>query len=334
VCSSDLSNLSSTASLHPLNHIAMKSLLLVLLIVSAIGLTVLAVSTNESTTPTPTPTPSPGVRVSPTATARPASPRPTMEEAAPWQRPGARPIRPTAVPTARPTSTTPKPATSPSAQAQITARPITSPSAPPVVRPSGTPIVIAPIQGKQLDVTTPIPGASAAPSVDASKMNTGLGSGVSVATSGGTATKITVTGLPREFHSGQVIEGKLLCPKFSTEQGASGVLVTPCVNLASDELKKHSFSRATALGPAAGKDCATDYKRLAGLGPAFADTHVGGQCWACPAMMDRNLTAAIDSDKACTAGNDSHIVWQSAQYPEPGVAAFIKIGRASCRERV
>ena len=67
------------------------------------------------------------------------------------------------------------------------------------------------------------------------------------------------------------------------------------------------------------------YGRVAGLTYAFFDPRNGGECWACPVLMHRTFSPVDTKDPvlpACTAGNDEGIVWQSAQYPEPGVAAF------------
>ena len=74
-------------------------------------------------------------------------------------------------------------------------------------------------------------------------------------------------------------------------------------------------------------NCAA-YGRVAGLGTPFFDARNGGECWACPVLMHRTspLIPINSTDTlvtACTAGNDDGIVWKSAQYPEPGVAAFI-----------
>lgn len=298
----------------------MKTVLISLTIVAAMILTehsILAAGTDQSTTPTPTPTPKTTSTAVPHTT---PTPTPILKTSV---TPTAKTLA-TPAPTAKTASTgtpvAPRTAATPRLGGHLA--PSAAPTRPTVTRPAATPIVIAPIQGKPIDVTpvTPTPSANSE-GVSTNKIS-GVVGGLTTDPGHNSAKKITVTGLPREFHSGQVIEGKLLCPKFGNAQGASGVLEVPCVTLASAELKKHSFSPATALGPAGGKDCAS-YSRLAGLGPAFADTHVGGQCWACPALMDRNLTAPIDAANACTAGNDTHIVWQSAQYPEPGVAAFI-----------
>ena len=71
-------------------------------------------------------------------------------------------------------------------------------------------------------------------------------------------------------------------------------------------------------------NCAA-YGRVAGLGYAFYDL-TKGNCWSCPVLMHRTFSAVDTQDAllpACTAGNDEGIVWQSSQYPEPGVAAFI-----------
>jgi len=69
------------------------------------------------------------------------------------------------------------------------------------------------------------------------------------------------------------------------------------------------------------------YGRVSGLTYAFNDPRNGGECWSCPVLMHRSFSA-VNTPKdaavpACTAGNDDGIVWKSAQYPEPGVAAFI-----------
>ena len=68
------------------------------------------------------------------------------------------------------------------------------------------------------------------------------------------------------------------------------------------------------------------YGRVAGLGYAFSDPRNGGECWACPVLMHRTM-AAVDSKNplfsSCTAGHDDGIFWQSPQFPDPGIAAFI-----------
>src|SRR5262249_38541539 len=68
------------------------------------------------------------------------------------------------------------------------------------------------------------------------------------------------------------------------------------------------------------------YGRAAGLGYAFFDPREGGECWSCPVLMHRTIHPVTSTDSnfpACDAGNDDGIMWQSAQYPEPGVSAFI-----------
>ena len=72
-------------------------------------------------------------------------------------------------------------------------------------------------------------------------------------------------------------------------------------------------------------NCAA-YGRVAGLGYSFYDPRNRGECWSCPVLMHRTFSPVDTKDPvlpACTAGNDDGIVWKSAQYPEPGVAAFI-----------
>jgi len=73
-------------------------------------------------------------------------------------------------------------------------------------------------------------------------------------------------------------------------------------------------------------NCAA-YGRVGGLTYAFFDLRNGGECWACPVLMHRTPFTKVDTKDplfpACTAGHDDGIFWRFAQYPEPGVAAFI-----------
>ena len=90
---------------------------------------------------------------------------------------------------------------------------------------------------------------------------TGTGSG-QLATGGGPNihTKIVVTGLPREFHAVGVIDGKLLCPKYVQDSAGIWVLGTGCVIGASAELKKHTITRATLLGPQVQSACPAGFR--------------------------------------------------------------------------
>jgi hypothetical protein len=66
----------------------------------------------------------------------------------------------------------------------------------------------------------------------------------------------------------------------------------------------------------------SSYGRRAGLGSAFLDPIDGGTCWACPALMQRTVFAVNSTNPNAPACQANGIFWQSAQYPEPGLAAF------------
>src|SRR3974390_2815253 len=75
------------------------------------------------------------------------------------------------------------------------------------------------------------------------------------------------------------------------------------------------------------KDC-HNYGRLGGYGPAFTDPRNNGECWVCPAFLHRSMNPVDAKSKdavaaACVSGDDDGIVWQSAQFSEPGLAAFV-----------
>jgi Tectonin domain len=67
----------------------------------------------------------------------------------------------------------------------------------------------------------------------------------------------------------------------------------------------------------------SSYGRVAGLGYAFGDPRNGGECWACPVLMQRTMFPVTNTDSNFPACNAGGIFWRSAQYPEPGLAAFI-----------
>lgn len=65
-----------------------------------------------------------------------------------------------------------------------------------------------------------------------------------------------------------------------------------------------------------------------GYGAPFRDPRNGGECWTCPALLQRSASpvdsTATGNLAACVVGgNTESILWQSAQYPEPGVFAFM-----------
>ncbi len=69
------------------------------------------------------------------------------------------------------------------------------------------------------------------------------------------------------------------------------------------------------------------YPSLPGYGAAFRDPQNGGECWACPVQLKRSAspvsTKATGNLAACVVGGEtSGIVWQSPQYPEPGMFWF------------
>lgn len=60
-----------------------------------------------------------------------------------------------------------------------------------------------------------------------------------------------------------------------------------------------------------------------GYSSAFFDPIDYGTCWSCPVMFERSLSP-VNTDKACHPGSDvAGFVWQSPQYPEPGVYHFL-----------
>ena len=73
----------------------------------------------------------------------------------------------------------------------------------------------------------------------------------------------------------------------------------------------------------------TKYSSRFGLGTAFRDPRNGGECWACPVQLKRSWSP-VDTTKtgngaACVVGGDTEgIVWQSPQYPEPGMYWFME----------
>ncbi|HSB11673.1 MAG TPA: tectonin domain-containing protein [Blastocatellia bacterium] len=114
--------------------------------------------------------------------------------------------------------------------------------------------------------------------------------------------------------------GLLFYPKCATNFNAFGCCV--CSPKCPDGWEDIGVSckKPNTIG-----NCAA-YGRVAGLGYAFHDPRNGGECWSCPVLMHRTFSPVDTKDPklpACTAGNDEGIIWQSAQYPEPGVSAFI-----------
>lgn len=61
-----------------------------------------------------------------------------------------------------------------------------------------------------------------------------------------------------------------------------------------------------------------------GYDAAFYDPIDDGTCWSCPVMFTRSLTP-VNEGHACSAGGDVNgvFVWQSPQYPEPGLFHFV-----------
>jgi hypothetical protein len=65
-----------------------------------------------------------------------------------------------------------------------------------------------------------------------------------------------------------------------------------------------------------------------GYGTAFRDPRNGGECWACPIQLKRSASpvnsTATGMFAACVVGGETEgIVWQSPQYPEPGMFRFM-----------
>lgn len=129
---------------------------------------------------------------------------------------------------------------------------------------------------------------------------------------------IVVSGLPSVFTPVGLQPGRYLCPLI----GQGERLLKGCQAPFDSELLKLTNGKATYLGKSgAGASC-TGYGRLGGLGYAFHDPRNGGECWACPVLMHRTIYP-VDNALACTAGNVDGIMWQSAQYPEPGLSTFV-----------
>lgn len=136
-----------------------------------------------------------------------------------------------------------------------------------------------------------------------------------------TQTPIVVTGLPATFAPVGVLPGTYLCPIIG--QGAR--LLKGCQAPFDHELLKKTNGKATYRGKSgAGASC-TGYGRVAGLGYAFFDPRNTGECWACPVLMQRTVYP-VNHDLACWTGMDDGIMWQSSQYPEPGLTTFVGTG--------
>jgi len=61
-----------------------------------------------------------------------------------------------------------------------------------------------------------------------------------------------------------------------------------------------------------------------GYDAAFFDPIDDGTCWSCPVMFKRSLMP-VNENHACSPGGDVNgvFVWQSPQYPEPGLYRFL-----------
>ena len=80
--------------------------------------------------------------------------------------------------------------------------------------------------------------------------------------------------------------------------------------------------------PHGAADC-SKYPIPGGYSHPFMDPRNGGECWVCPAQLPRSMAKVDSTDPmfpACMAGNDNSLVWQSPQYPEPGIYAFLTKG--------
>ena len=80
--------------------------------------------------------------------------------------------------------------------------------------------------------------------------------------------------------------------------------------------------------PHASNDC-SKYPAVAGFGGAFYDPLNGGSCWECPTLLPRTQAAVNSTNPLfppCAVGNSDGVVWQSPQYPEPGVYPFLTKG--------
>lgn len=132
-----------------------------------------------------------------------------------------------------------------------------------------------------------------------------------------------VPGFPTgSFNPGEVVNGKLLCPITNGKR-----LVLGCTTWMGNApaWASRTSGNATRRGKAVNGKC-DGFSRVAGQGYAFHDPRNGGECWSCPVLMHRTMHPVTSQDPsfpACTTGNDDGILWQSAQYPEPGLAAFI-----------
>ncbi len=67
--------------------------------------------------------------------------------------------------------------------------------------------------------------------------------------------------------------------------------------------------------------------RIPGYGTPFRDPRNDGECWVCPIQLKRSASPVYATETgafaACTVGGDTNgIVWQSPQYPEPGMFAW------------
>jgi hypothetical protein len=84
----------------------------------------------------------------------------------------------------------------------------------------------------------------------------------------------------------------------------------------------------TQYSPATQKTGCSTMPTPVGYGTAFRDPRNGGECWVCPVPLLRsaspvNSTATGNSGACHAGGNTDRLVWQSPQYPEPGVVRFM-----------
>jgi hypothetical protein len=201
-----------------------------------------------------------------------------------------------------------------------TATPLPRFTLPPVKSPSPRPTVTEVIIGPGGIVVTPQTGPSASPStgtLDPTK-------GKLVSDRPPVAVKPVVITGDGKFRPGPLFTGTLLCPILAPDPlRVTKGCISPFETNA--KLKSKANGPATFLGASKSDDCAS-YGRVAGLGAPFKDPRNGGECWACPVLTHRTVHPVDSKDSAkpaCTSGNDDGILWQSAQYPEPGVAVFL-----------
>jgi hypothetical protein len=87
-------------------------------------------------------------------------------------------------------------------------------------------------------------------------------------------------------------------------------------------------TQETKYSEATQKSGCSMYPAPVGYGTPFRDPRNGGECWSCPVPLLRSA-APVNSNEtgnggACHAGgNTDRLVWQSPQFPEPGLPRFM-----------